>query len=255
MLAQWQIAIWRTVLSVVVLLLWELASDRLVPAFYVSRPSDIAVYLIEAFSSGAIFQHLAATLTEVVVGFSLGLPIGLVVGLLLGSFPLAARIFQPFVILFYSLPLLALAPLLIFWFGIGPTFKIVLVAVSVFFFIFFNTYSGARAIDGDLVASLRVMGATWREVFQKVTLPASIAWIFSGVRIAAPYALAAAIVGEMLVARAGLGQLLIRNIQMNDIAGLYGVLLTITVLGIIAAVGTDRLEQFMLARQGRDEGR
>ena len=245
---------WRLVLLAAGLVAWELASDRLLPAFYISRPSAIAGRLVQAFASGAIVPHLATTLVEMVVGFSIGLPLGIAVGLLLGTFRFSARVFQPFIILLYSIPLLALAPLFILWFGVGWAPKIVLVAILVFFFVFFNTYVGARELDQDLVASLRVMGANWGEVFRKVTLPASVVWIFTGVKIAAPYALAGAVVGEMLVSRSGLGLLLMQATQMNDMAALYAVLLVIMVLGILASEAVERSERLVLRRQGRTAG-
>ncbi len=246
-----QVAAWRAGLVVAGLAAWEFASDRYVPAFYVSKPSAIGERLFDFFWSGQIFPHLGATFMEIFAGFAIGLPMGLMVGVVLGSWRFGARVFQPFIILAYSMPLLALAPLLLLWFGIGPNFKIVLVAVSVFFFVFFNTFAGARDLDNDLVGSLRIMGATWPEIFAKVTVPASVDWIFTGIKVATPYALAAAVVGEMLVAHAGLGQLLVRATQMNDMARLYAVLLIIMFIGVIFADLVNRLERFVMRRQGR----
>lgn len=250
-LSRSKVAAWRVAVMVVGLGAWEWASDRLIPSFYVSKPSAIATRLYEVFVTGQIFPHLLATFIEIFAGFAIGLPMGLLVGLVLGSWRFGARVFQPFLILLYSMPLLALAPLLLLWFGIGPNFKIVLVAVSVFFFVFFNTFAGARDLDNDLVGSLRIMGASWPDVFIKVTMPASVDWIFTGIKVAAPYALAAAVVGEMLVAHAGLGQLLVRATQMNDMARLYAVLLIIMAIGIVFAEGINRMERLIMRRQGR----
>lgn len=241
----------RLVVLAVGLAGWELASDRLLPAFYISRPSAIVERATGALIGGSLYPHLTVTLVEMTVGFAIGLPLGIVVGLMLGASSFAARVWQPFIVLVYSIPLLALAPLFILWFGVALMPKIVLVSVSVFFFIFFNTYTGARELDHELVASLRVMGATWPEVFRKVTLPASVVWIFTGVKIAAPYALAGAVVAEMLVSRAGLGLLLMQAAQMNDMAGLYFILLVIMALGIVVADVTDRSERLILRAHGR----
>lgn len=241
----------RLVVLTVGLVGWESVSDRLLPAFYISRPSAIVQRATEALIGGSLYPHLTVTVVEMTVGFAIGLPLGIVVGLMLGASSFAARVWQPFIVLVYSIPLLALAPLFILWFGVALMPKIVLVSVSVFFFIFFNTYTGARELDHELVASLRVMGATWREVFWKVTLPASVVWIFTGVKIAAPYALAGAVVAEMLVSRSGLGLLLMQAAQMNDMAGLYFILLVIMALGIVVSDVTDRSERLILRAHGR----
>ncbi len=242
---------WRVLFVAIVLVLWEIASGPLLPEFYVSRPGAIAARLHEAFVAGTIYPHLGATLVEMVVGFAAGLPVGVVVALVLGAFHFASRVFQPFVILLYSVPLLALAPLFILWFGVGLAPKIVLVALSVFFFVFFNTYTGVRDLDPDLVASVRVMGASWADVFVKVTLPASVVWIFTGIKIAAPYALAGAVVGEMIVSRSGLGLLLMQAAQMNDMAQLYMILLVIMLLGVVVSEVASRTERVVLRRHGR----
>ena len=140
-----------------------------------------------------------------VTGLVVGATFGVLAGLLLGRSPIAAGILRPIVVAFYSVPLVALAPLFIMFFGLDMLPKIVLVTLVVFFLLFFNTFAGASSVDHDLIAQVELMGSTRRETFQKVVAPACMAWIIGGIKTALPYALVAATTGEMLAARRGLG--------------------------------------------------
>ena len=154
----------------------------------------------------AIFiSHLATTVTEVVVGLLIGAACGILAGLWFGRSPLLAGVMRPIIVAFYSVPLIALTPLFIMFFGLDMLPKIVLVAIVVFFLLFFNTFAGAQAGRRRSDRGGRADGRTTREQFQKVVAPACIAWIIGGIKVALPYALVAATTGEMLAARRGLG--------------------------------------------------
>jgi NitT/TauT family transport system permease protein len=145
-----------------------------------------------------------------------------------------------------SIPYIALAPVLIIWFGIGIAPKVALVAVVAFFLIFFSTFSGARTVDREWIDMLDVMGASRRERFQKVIAPASIAWILSGVKAALPYSLIAATVGEMMFARAGVGNYITASAAQFDITGIYTGLFVLMFLGAIFNGLARRVEGLML---------
>ena len=197
------IALWRLVVAFIVLAAWELYA-RFIDADWFSQPTEIARRLGE-LAFDRLPTDIAITLTEIGLGFVFGLPAGVVVGLWLGRSPVVAALLRPIIITLNSVPVVALAPLLIMWFGLGLAPKVALVAMVVFFLVFFNTFAGAQAVDRDLVETLQVMGATRRENFQKVIAPASVAWILGGVRAALPYSLIAATVGEMMLSRGGVG--------------------------------------------------
>jgi len=144
-----------------------------------------------------------------------------------------AALFQPIIIAGNSIPLPALAPLLILWFGLGIAPKVVLVGLVSFFLMFFTTLSGARSVDRDLIEMLTVMGSTREEVFRKIIAPASIAWIFAGLKNAIPYALIAATVGEILLARAGVGYLISNASSNFDMTGLYTALFILIIMGTV----------------------
>jgi NitT/TauT family transport system permease protein len=220
----------RVIAAIVIFGGWELYA-RAVEDTWTSAPSLIVTRL---FTMGpvAIFGNVGTTLFEMASGLAIGVPLGIVLGLLLGRMPRLANVLQPFIVTCNSIPLPALAPLLIFWFGLGYAPKIQLVALVSFFLLFFTTVGGARSVDPDLIDMLRLMGGSRREIFGKVIAPASVAWIFAGLKNAIPYALIAATVGEILLARSGVGFLISDAAASFDMTGLYTALIILIAMGV-----------------------
>lgn len=239
-----QLAVQRLLFALLLLAMWEAAalifSDR-----WISRPSAIAARLLE-WMMGDLARHLSVTLIEILAGLAIGLPLGIALGIVLGRSHRIAVVFRPFVVTLNSLPIVALAPLLIMWFGLGMTPKIVLVAFVSFLLLFFNTFSGARAVDEEQVDTLTLMGATGLERFVKVVLPSCVAWIMAGVKNALPYALIGAVIGEMMLSREGLGHLITRSAQQFDMTGLYTTLFVLMVLGAAFNVAASMIEARLL---------
>jgi NitT/TauT family transport system permease protein len=238
------IIVWQIVVGVLLLAGWE-AIGRLYGSEWTSQPSLIAVRLA-SWLHGNLYVHVATTLTEVFTGLVAGAALGVLAGLLLGRAPLAAGILRPIVVAFYSVPLVALAPLFIMFFGLDMLPKIVLVTIVVFFLLFFNTFAGAGSVDQDLIAQVELMGSTPRERFQKVVAPACMAWIIGGIKIALPYALVAATTGEMLAARRGLGFLLSDAASQFDMTSLYAALFILMLLGLAVSETAAWGERHML---------
>ena len=227
------IVLWQIAVGVLLLGGWELIG-RTSGGVWTSRPTLIAAKLGQ-WLEGSIYIHIATTLTEVVTGLVFGAAGGVLAGLLLGRSPIAAGILRPIVVAFYSVPLIALAPLFIMFFGLDMLPKIVLTTIVVFFLLFFNTFAGATSVDHDLIAQIELMGSTPIEKFRKVVAPACMAWIIGGIKTALPYALVAATTGEMLAARRGLGFLLSDAASQFDMTSLYAALFILMLLGL--AVG------------------
>ena len=231
-------------LGVALLGLWEWAGAT-TNSHWVNRPSLIGERLAEWFA-GSIYIHLWATTVELLSGLVIGTTLGVLAGLVLGRTARLGAILRPIIVAFYSVPLVSLAPLFIMFFGVEMLPKIILVSIVVFFLLFFNTFSGVDGIDQDLVSSLRLMGADRREVFLKVVLPASTAWILAGIKIALPYALVATITGEMLAARSGLGFILNQASQQFNMTSIYAVLVILMAMGIIVSETAARIESWLL---------
>jgi NitT/TauT family transport system permease protein len=210
--------------------LWEYASGVWIRPFYLSKPSLIGERLLEWVVSGELWFHLEVTLLETLLGFFFGALLGFSAGLLLGRSPFLARVCHPFIVAINALPKVALAPLFILWFGIGLLMKVVLSVVIVFFLVFYNTFTGVRSVDPDLINIVRTMGAKRRHLVMKVMIPSALLWVFTGLRISIPYALIGAVVGEIFASNRGIGYLINSSASQFDTAGVFAGLLVLTCL-------------------------
>src|SRR5690242_10619889 len=165
---------WRVGIIIIGLGIWQFASGRLIKPFWISSPSEIWRQLSEWIATGELWLHVEVTLTETVMGFGFGAVSGVAVGLALGLNRRLAAVLDPFIIAFYSLPKIALAPLFILWFGVGLTSKVVLATFVVFFLVFYNTYAGTLAVEAELIDVLRLMGARRGQIICKVILPSAL---------------------------------------------------------------------------------
>ena len=237
-------AVWRLGVAVTMLLTWE-ATARWTGSTWLSSPTLVGARLAD-WLRGSLYFHLGITAEEIVVGVAMGTALGALLGLLLGRMPGLAGLLRPLIVALYNLPLLALAPLFIMLFGLGFLPAVVLVSVVVFFLVFFNTFSGAEAVDEDMIRSLQILGANRFEVFCKVIGPASVAWICSGLKVALPYSLAAATTGEMLAGGDGLGGVLTSAAQQFDMTAMYAALVILMIVGMLLNMAATRLETWLL---------
>ncbi len=150
---------------------------------------------------------------------------------------------DPFIIAVYSIPKVALAPLFLVWFGIGIGMKIILAAVTVLFIVFFNTLAGVRNVDRDLVDAVWLMGARPRDILFKVVIPSAMGWALTGVRIAIPYALIGAIIGELIASNRGIGYLISSAASQYDTAGVFAALIVLTILAIVLNAIVDAIDR------------
>jgi NitT/TauT family transport system permease protein len=217
----------RALLLFVVMTGWELGSGRLLDPFYFSSPSKVALMLVSEFAVPGFWNDLRVTSTELVLGFLSGASAGVMTGLVLGRWQFLCAVLEPFLVALNSIPRIALAPLLVIWFGIDLTSKIVLAASLVYFITFFNTLAGVRGVDAGLLNVARIQGANDRQLFLKVVLPAAMSWIFTGLKLSLPFALIGVIVGEFMAASSGLGY------RLNMYSTSYNTTGTMTMLAVM----------------------
>lgn len=198
------------------LLLWERfsLSGRIDPLFY-SRPSLIWRELCHMLQSGLLWKHASVTLQEAALGLLYGCLLGSAMGILLGLTRRTAPFLLPILTGLNSIPKLALAPLLILWFGIGLQSKVLMASLMVFFIFSFNLYAAYRSVDADLVHTLRLLGANRLQIIRHVVWPSCLPWFLASLRTALGLSLSGAIVGELIGASRGLGWL------MSDAASRY----------------------------------
>ncbi len=239
------LSVWAVRLALLAIFIgaWEYASGRWIRAFYISKPSLIVTRLWEWIVSGELWGHIGVTLEETLLGFFLGAFLGFITGLTLGRLRFAARVLWPIIVAINSLPKVALAPLFILWFGIGLPMKVVLATVIVFFLVFYNTFTGVRDVDTDLINALRTMGGRRRDILLKVIIPSALLWVFTGLRISIPYALIGAVVGEIFASNRGVGYLIHASSTQFDTAGVFAGLLVLVVISSSLNAILTRLER------------
>lgn len=204
-----------TVLIVALLVVWETwVRLRDVPAWLLPPPSSIGRALWD--QRGLLAHHAWTTLGEVLVGFGAALVAGVALAVLIDASPVASRAIYPLVIASQTIPVIALAPLLLTWFGYGLLPKVMVTGLIVFFPIVVNTVDGLRSADREQLSLLRAFGATrWRR-FWIVKAPGAVPMLFSGARIGVAVAVIGAVFGEFSGSRAGLGYLIrISNSQQK----------------------------------------
>lgn len=225
--------VFRIGLGVLLLGAWEYAADAgWIDTFFFSKPTDVWVFVRDMFLDGSVWRHISATLQSTLIGFFLAVATAIPFGLLLARFPLLDRIFAPYLAALNALPRVALAPIFILWFGVGIESKIALVWSLVFFIILINTEAGVKSADRELLRLSQVMGATQRQIFLKIVLPGAVPSIFAGIRLGVIYALLGTVVGEMVAAEAGLGQMVSLFSGTYRTGGVLAILLILSLLGV-----------------------
>jgi NitT/TauT family transport system permease protein len=251
---------WRLGILVAFLVAWEYltgikAISKMpglywIDPFFISRPSAIAerfVYLMSPRVRLTIWQMALSTVQSTVWGFLAGVSTGFVAGLVLGRGDRLARVFQPYIVAFNSLPRIALVPLITMIFGFGLLAKIVLAWSIVFFIVFFNTFQGARSVDADLIHSARFLGASERQIMTSVIVPSALAWTFASLTPSISFALIG-VVGEFIGGESGggLGYLIIQSLGTLNAADMMVALFVLGAIGIVMALGIKQLEARLL---------
>lgn len=243
----------RIALVAVLLFAWELLPSREM-RFWASSPSAIVTTIWAWIIDGSLGSHLGATLKVMALGYLFGCFSGVAAGLFFGFFPTLHLVFAPYIAAIYALPKIALAPLLIILLGIGMSSKVTLVSVTVFFLVFSSTLDGLRGVDRDLVRAMDLMGATKRETIQKVLLPASLPWIFVGMRISVRYAFTTTILSELIAANQGLGFLIEYNSSTFNATGAYAAIVVMVVFSVALTEALTRVEMYLPRQVDADFG-
>jgi NitT/TauT family transport system permease protein len=197
----------RIGLIVVLLAAWDAASGTLVRPFFVSTPYAVGRQLLLWFSSGDFWFHARFTLTSAGVGFLAGATIAIALAWPLALHRAAYRIVEPYLLMAYSVPAVALGPVFILWFGIGLLPKILLAAYFVFFVVFINAAEGIRQVPRGLLEVTSVMGASNWQTLRLIMLPGALPYILAALRVTLPAAMIGAVVGEFIASNRGIGYL------------------------------------------------
>jgi NitT/TauT family transport system permease protein len=219
---------------------------RLVDPIIVGRPSGILADLRDYALSGLLSRDLRTTLIETFLGLGLGIAGGVAVGLLFGYWRTMAEVLEPLMVALNSLPRITVAPIVILWFGLGMTSKVMLSLFTVFFVMFFNTFLGIRTVDGELIKAVRVMGGTARDVTRMVVIPSVTSWIFAALRTSVSFALSGAVVGEFIGSTEGLGYRMLIAAGTLETDRVFAIMILLMVIGSGLVELTRRVEGYLL---------
>ena len=235
----------RLALLVLAIAGWELCSLYFGTIWF-SSPWGVLTRFLSEVWSGDLWFHTVYTLKAAFVGSLVGGIPGALLPFALRRHPLAGAIFDPYFAGGYGVPKLALAPLFILWFGVDLEPKVALVASIVSFLVFFSTTAGVSAVNAQYVSVARVFGAKERDIARHIVWPGAIPYAFAGFRIAAPYAIGAAVVGELISSNRGLGYLINAGATDFDTTLVFVALATLTMLVVAINYLVARTERWLL---------
>ncbi|MCS7206436.1 MAG: ABC transporter permease [Dehalococcoidia bacterium] len=225
------------------LAVWEGLTQGLgVPRWLLPPPTAIAQELVRR--ADLLARHAWITIQEVIFGFGVALCTGIASAVAIAHWRVAERALYPLVVVSQTIPIIAIAPLLLIWVGYDLPMKVIVVAIISFFPITVNTVDGLRSVDPDLVNLLRTMGARRWQVFSKVSLPWALPYLFSGAKVAATVSVIGAVIGEWVGASAGLGWLMTQAVPRFQTPLVFAILVVLGGMGIAlfqAVVWAERL--------------
>lgn len=248
----------RAVLLLVTLALTLLGWELLVrlswyPPFILPPPGMVAERLVQSLADGSLLRHSLVTLSEVLTGLLIGTVAASSLGYTLARWPVVERLVSPFIIASQSVPVVAIAPLLVIWFGSGTFSKVLICTLTVFFPILINTIIGLRSVPKDLRDLMRTFHATGWQTFRLLEVPAAMPVFLGGLRIGATLAVIGAVVGEFVGADRGLGFLINRARGQYDTALVFVAILALVVIALCLYGAVIFLEMRLLAWQEKPE--
>lgn len=226
---------------------WEhmTASDKQA-AFMFGSPSAIFGFLGQMARDGSLWRDTYVTGLETLLGFVIGNFFGTLIGLLLWYSRFVSRVVEPFVIALGSIPIIALAPIIIIWFGTGLISKVAMSTLSVVIVALVTSYKGAIGVDADQMNLMRTLGASKFQIFRKLVVPASLTDIFAGLKLTVGFALIGAIVGEFMSSSEGLGHAIFKAGSLYIIPKVFAALVATIALALLLTFVVGRIERLLM---------
>lgn len=244
-----KIYLYSTLLFISLLILWEMiVKVKKISPLILPKPTTIGENLITLLLSGYFTAHIYTTLVEIISGFFVGALIGMGLGLLVAQSNTLRLVLKPYIIATQAMPKVALAPLLILWFGYGYTPKILIVALISFFPLFESTITGLLVVDKDRLALFQLLKASKWQTLWRLQLPTAIPYLLSGMRVAVVLSVVGAVVSEFIGANKGLGALIIVAQGMMDTPLLFSAFILLTVIGILLYASIYTIEHLLLRK-------
>src|ERR671914_1741612 len=226
-------AAWRPTLVLLIAFgaWWFATANEMMPRYLVPTPADVAETLVE--DRGMLLKHTGITVYETVAGFVLAAALGLLTAILIVYSSTFEKSFYPIILFAQVIPKIAIAPILIVWFGFGPEPKVILAVLIAFFPVVISGVAGLRSIDPELLELSSTMGASRWQTFRKIRFPNALPHLMAGEKVAVTLAVVGAVVGEFVGADKGLGYVLLLANGNLDSALLFAALILMSLIGIL----------------------
>ena len=227
-----KITIWRILILIIFIALWQIAADlKWIDPFLTSSPSRVVKSCISLYEDGTLFEHIGITCYETILGFSLGTILGVIVAVILWWCPTVSKVLDPYLVVLNALPKVALAPIIIFWIGNGmPAIIVIALLISIVTTII-SVLSGFNEIDNEKIMLMKTFKASKLQILRYLIFPYSIPVFISALKINVGLSWVGVIMGEFLVAKSGLGFLIVYG---GQVAQLDTVMMSIVILSAIA---------------------
>ncbi len=241
------VQLWRWGLLVGLIALWEIGSRiGLIDPFFFSSPAEIVRTAVIKFQSGQLLRDIQYTAASTLLGFLLGTLIGSVVGLLFWFSKPVALVAEPWLIVLNALPKLALAPVLVIWFGIGFSSKVILAFLMTVVVAAMSAYGGVQTVDPALHTLLISLGARRRQIFLHLVVPSAMPSIITGLRVNIALAMAGAIVGEFIASDRGLGRMIVYAGTVFDLKLVWVGVIVLSIVSVLMYAGVVLLEKLLM---------
>jgi NitT/TauT family transport system permease protein len=216
------------------------------PAFFLPTPERVILRFWQAIREGTLQKHALITLEEIFAGLVLGLTVAFVLGYILAKSRTLERVLAPYLVSSQAIPIVALAPLLVIWFGAGSLSKVFVCALTLFFPVLINTIVGVRGVDSDLVELMRSLQASRWQIFTLLELPAALPVLFGGLKVGVTLSVIGAVVGEFVGADRGLGFLVNLARGLFDTPLMFVALFTLMFIALGLYFLVSALESWLL---------
>ena len=234
--------IWSISAIVLILILWQgISSLGIVDSFMLPSPVQVMKAFISEFTM--LMENAGVTLAEAFLGLLIGVAFGCVMAVLMDRFEPLYKAFYPLIVLTQTVPTVAIAPLLVLWFGYEMTPKVILIVITTFFPITVGLLNGFRSVDSDAINLLRAMGAGQAQIFKYIKLPGAMSQFFAGLRISASYAVVGAVISEWLGGFGGLGVYMTRVKKAFSFDKMFAVIFLISIISLLLMKGVDLLQK------------
>lgn len=261
--------LWQALVLIAFFIIWHAATRNPQTAFFFGEPLKVMARIWQWFTVGSgslevgfgdatwftlhfpaeIYSHLLVTLTETLLAFGIGTSLGMGIGLWLALSPLTSAIFDPYIKAANSMPRVILAPIFAMWFGLGIWSKVALSVTLVFFIVFFNVYQGVKEVSPVVLANVRMLGASRRQLLRAVYLPSATSWVFSSLHTSVGLAFVGAIVGEYLGSARGVGYLILQAEGTFDINTVFAGILVLTAFALVLDTLVGMIEKRLMKWQ------